>query len=200
MMRIITGKAKGVRLVTLPGDAVRPTTEMAKEGVFSAIQFDLAGKSFLDLFAGSGQMGLEAISRGAQSATFVDASEDALKVVRRNIEKTGFSLQSRVIRSEYGEYIKSASKRGQSFDFVFADPPYDKDLTAELIKRILKGGLVKPGGLLMVEGANEELDESKIPESVKETIESIKRYKFSKCYVYFVRTKGEEEKEWNGSL
>ena len=192
MMRIITGKAKGVRLATLEGDAVRPTTEMTKEGVFSAIQFDLAEKSFLDLFAGSGQMGLEALSRGASSCTFVDCSEDSLKVLRKNIEKTGFNLQTRVIRSEYGEYIKSASKRGQSFDFIFADPPYGKDLTAELIKRILRGGLLKKGGLLMVEGGI-ELDEADIPESVRETIESIKRYKFSKCYVYFVRTKKEEE-------
>ena len=84
-MRIITGKAKGVRLATLPGDAVRPTTEMAKEGIFSAIQFDLQNKTFLDLFAGSGQMGLEAVSRGASYATFVDCSEDSLKVVRKNI-------------------------------------------------------------------------------------------------------------------
>lgn len=193
MMRIITGKAKGVRLTTLSGDAVRPTTEMTKEGVFSAIQFDLAEKSFLDLFAGSGQMGLEAISRGASSCTFVDCSEDSLKILRKNVEKTGFLLQTRVIRSEYGEYIKSASKRGQSFDFVFADPPYDKDLTSELIKRIIRGGLVKDGGLLMVEGAGAELDESKIPESVMEKIESIKRYKFSKCFVYFVRVKKGEE-------
>ncbi len=192
-MRIITGKAKGVKLVTLPGDDVRPTTEMSKEGIFSAIQFDLAGKSFLDLFAGSGQMGLEAISRGASGCTFVDCSEDSLKIVRRNIEKTGFGEQCRVIRSEYGEYIKSASKRGQSFDFVFADPPYGKDLTDELIKRILRAGLVKPGGLLMVEGANESLRDEKIPESLKEEIESIKRYKFSKCYVWFVRLKGERE-------
>lgn len=193
MMRIITGKAKGVRLYTLPGDAVRPTTEMAKEGIFSAIQFDLAGKSFLDLFAGSGQMGLEAISRGAASATFVDCSDDSLKIVRKNVEKTGFASQSRVIRSEYGEFIKAASKKGQSFDYIFCDPPYDKDLTAELIKRILRGGLVKPGGLLMVEGANAELEEDKIPDAVKEGIESIKQYKFSKCYVYFVRVKGGEE-------
>jgi len=193
MMRIITGKAKGVRLYTLPGDAVRPTTEMAKEGIFSAIQFDLAGKTFLDLFAGSGQMGLEAISRGAASCTFVDCSEDSLKTVRKNIEKTGFSSQSRVIRSEYGEYIKAASKRGQNFDYIFCDPPYDKDLSAELIKRILRGGLLKPGGLLMVEGANDTLQEDKIPEAVMETVESIKQYKFSKCYVYFVRTKGQEE-------
>ncbi len=192
-MRIITGKAKGVRLVTLPGDAVRPTTEMAKEGVFSAIQFDLAGKSFLDLFAGSGQMGLEAISRGASSCTFVDCSEDSLKIVRKNIEKTGFQIESKVIRSEYGEFIKSAAKRGLRFDYIFADPPYDKDLTDELIKRILRAELVKPGGLLMVEGANAELREDKIPESVMNQIESIKKYKFSKCFVYFVRVKGEAE-------
>ena len=99
MMRIITGKAKGVRLATLAGDSVRPTTEMAKEGIFSAIQFDLAEKSFLDLFAGSGQMGLEALSRGAKSATFVDASEDSIKIIRKNVEKTGMNLQSKVIRS-----------------------------------------------------------------------------------------------------
>ena len=191
MMRIITGKAKGVRLATLPGDAVRPTTEMAKEGIFSAIQFDLAGKSFLDLFAGSGQMGLEAISRGASTATFVDCSEDSLKIVRKNIEKTGFTAQSRVVRSEYGEYIKGAAKRGQVFDFVFCDPPYDKDLTAELIKRILRAGLVKPGGLLMVEGASPELDGDKIPEAVLESIANLKQYKFGKSYVTFVRLKEE---------
>lgn len=191
-MRIITGKAKGVRLATLPGEAVRPTTEMAKEGIFSAIQFDLAEKSFLDLFAGSGQMGLEAISRGAGSATFVDCSEDSLKVVRKNIEKTRFSLQSKVIRSEYGEFIKSAGKRGMKFDFIFSDPPYEKDLTAELIKRIFRAELLKEGGLLMVETAAESFEEDKIPGEVKEQIESIKQYKFSKCYVYFVRKKREE--------
>lgn len=188
-MRIITGKAKGVRLNTLPGDAVRPTTEMAKEGIFSAIQFDLAEKSFLDLFAGSGQMGLEAISRGAKSATFVDCSDDSLKVVRKNIEKTGFSSQSKVIRSEYGEFIKSAGKKGMRFDFIFADPPYEKDLTPELIKRLVRAELVNPGGLMMLETASDAPDFEKVPEGVQEKIESIKQYKFSKCYVYFIKMK-----------
>lgn len=192
MMRIITGKAKGVRLATLAGDSVRPTTEMAKEGIFSAIQFDLAEKSFLDLFAGSGQMGLEALSRGAKSATFVDASEDSIKIIRKNVEKTGMNLQSKVIRSEYGEFIKSAGKRGMKFDFIFADPPYEKDLTPELIKRLVKAELVNPGGLMMLETAADSLDESKIPEGVRERIEGIKQYKFSKCYVYFIKMKEEE--------
>ena len=193
MMRIITGKAKGVRLATLSGDAVRPTTEMAKEGIFSAIQFDLAGKSFLDLFAGSGQMGLEALSRGAVSCSFVDCSEDSLSIVRKNIEKTGFAQQSRVIRSEYGEFIKSASKKGLSFDYIFADPPYEKDLTPELIKRLIRADMVKPGGLLMLETAADSWEEEKVPPEVWKKIASVKQYKFSKCYVYFVRIKGEEE-------
>ena len=189
MMRIITGKAKGMRLISVPGDGVRPTTEMAKEGVFSAIQFDLADKTFLDLFAGSGQMGLEAISRGARSCTFVDCSEDSLKAVRKNIKKTGFQLQSKVVRSEYGEFIKSAGKKGLRFDFVYADPPYAKDLTVELIKRLVRADLLNPGGLMMLETASDVLDETKIPESVREKIGSVKRYKFSKCYVYFVKIK-----------
>ncbi len=192
-MRIITGKAKGVRLNTLPGDAVRPTTEMAKEGIFSAIQFDLAEKSFLDLFAGSGQMGLEAISRGAKNATFVDCSDDSLKVVRKNIEKTGFASQAKVIRSEYGEFIKSAGKKGMKFDFIFADPPYEKDLTPELIKRLIRADLVKPGGLMMLETAADAPDFEKVPEGVREKIESIKQYKFSKCYVYFIKMKEDAE-------
>ena len=137
-------------------------------------------------------MGLEAISRGAKSAVFVDASEDSLKVVRKNVEKTGFGMQTKVIRSEYGEFIKSAGKRGMKFDFIFADPPYDKDLTAELVKRLVRADLLNPGGLMMLETAADSLDESKIPEGVREKLESIKQYKFSKCYVYFVKMKEEE--------
>lgn len=191
-MRIITGSARGTRLFSPIGDEVRPTTEMAKEGVFSAIQFDLEGRSFLDLFAGSGQMGLEALSRGAREAVFVDCSEDSLKVLRKNIEKTGLGDRSRVVRSEYGEYIKSASRREQKFDFVYADPPYGKDLGPELVKRILRADLVKPGGVLMVETDREELDTSSTPREVLDRIEGVKRYKFSKCYVFFVRVKREE--------
>ncbi len=191
-MRIITGSARGTRLYSPVGDDVRPTTEMTKEGVFSAIQFDLEGRTFLDLFAGSGQMGLEALSRGAREATFVDCSEDSLKILRKNTEKTKLADRSRVIRSEYGEFIKSASRRGQSFDFAYVDPPYGKDLGPELVKRVLRAGLIKPGGILMVETDREELDTASIPAEVMEQIEGIKRYKFSKCFVFFVRVKREE--------
>ncbi|MGN1048588.1 MAG: RsmD family RNA methyltransferase, partial [Eubacteriales bacterium] len=88
MMRIITGSAKGVRLATLDGENTRPTTERAKEAVFSMLQFDIEGRRVLDLFAGSGQMGLEALSRGAASAVMVDHAKAAVEIIHKNIEKT----------------------------------------------------------------------------------------------------------------
>lgn len=192
-MRIITGTAKGTRLFTPAGDDVRPTTEMAKEGVFSAIQFDLEGAVFLDLFAGSGQMGLEALSRGAAEATFVDSSEASIALVRKNAEKCRMTPRCRIVRSEYGEFIKSVSRRGKKYDFIFADPPYGKDLAPELFKRVIKADLVKPGGLLILETGNPELDMEKVPEEVRERVAGIKSYRFSKSIFFFIRLKGEEE-------
>ena len=90
MMRIITGSAKGKKLVSLEGDATRPTSERIKEAIFSSIQFDLEGRRVLDLFAGSGQMGLEALSRGASKATFIDLSREAMDIVKQNAKTTGF--------------------------------------------------------------------------------------------------------------
>lgn len=191
-MRIITGSAKGVHLYSPQGDAVRPTTEMTKEGVFSAIQFELYDKEFLDLFCGSGQMGLEALSRGAASATFVDCSEDSLAVTRKNAEKTKLGPKCKIVRAEYGEYIKACMKRKKQFDMIFADAPYGKDLAPELVKRIFRADMLRSGGLLMVETANPELDTVKIPDEVMAQIAEIKPYKFSKCFVYFVRRKNTE--------
>ena len=97
-MRIITGKAKGIILKTPAGEATRPTAERVKEAVFSMLQFDIEGRSVLDLFAGSGQMGLEALSRGAQEATFVDKSKEAIKLIKENIEKTRLSDNATVFQ------------------------------------------------------------------------------------------------------
>ena len=96
MMRIITGKARGIKLATLEGENTRPTSERAKEAVFSMLQFEIEGRAVLDLFAGSGQMGLEAVSRGAESAVFVDKSKDAIAIIGKNIEKTKLSDSCRV--------------------------------------------------------------------------------------------------------
>ena len=105
-MRVITGKARGTRLVTVSGnDIVRPTGEKAKEGIFSSIQFDIEGRRILDLFAGSGQLGIEALSRGAKSAVFVDISDVSLKAVRENLTKTGLNAFAEVIKADYSSYL-----------------------------------------------------------------------------------------------
>lgn len=181
-MRIITGSAKGMTLFSPKGDQVRPTTEMAKEGMFSSIQFDIEGARVLDLFSGSGQLGLEALSRGAAFAVFVDASQDSINLTRQNVVKTGFSDKSRIIRSEYGEYIKNAGKQGEKFDFVFVDPPYGKELIPEIVKRLLKNEVLNEGAVLLCETDNGEVELDKT-----EGIASVKKYKYGKTFVYMVR-------------
>lgn len=157
MMRIITGSARGVRLETLPGDEVtRPTTERVKEAVFSAIQFELEGRRVLDLFGGSGQMGLEALSRGAASCMFVDASPEAIALIKRNAEKTHLSDRSRYLISDYRNYLRKARTR-EKFDVVFIDPPYAMRAQAEALRRLLDGDLCNPGCLFVCEGAEEDV-------------------------------------------
>lgn len=122
-MRVITGTAKGRRLETLEGEDVRPTTERIKEAVFSIIQFEIMGHTFLDLFAGSGQMGIEAISRGASSAYFVDASKKSLDVVKKNISSVKFDKEAKVFAMDYRSFL---SMNTVEFDIAFLDPPYKK--------------------------------------------------------------------------
>ena len=122
MMRIITGTARGVRLDTLPGENTRPTSERAKEAIFSMLQFELRSACVLDLFAGSGQMGLEALSRGAKEAVFCDASREAVKIVEKNLIKTRLALQGEVLCMDYERALQGMRKR-KIFDLVFLDPP-----------------------------------------------------------------------------
>ena len=128
-MRIIAGMARRRVLETLPGDDVtRPTGERVKEGLFSAIQFELDGRHVLDLFCGSGQLALEALSRGAESAVMIDDNVSAVEVIKTNAKNTGLMKQCRISRMDYSEYLKSAAAKGEKFDLVFLDPPYAKDV------------------------------------------------------------------------
>ncbi|MDD4700064.1 MAG: 16S rRNA (guanine(966)-N(2))-methyltransferase RsmD [Oscillospiraceae bacterium] len=120
-MRVITGSARGKHLETLTGVAVRPTSELVKEAIFSIIQFDIEGRRFLDLFAGSGQIGIEALSRGAESATFIDAATESLDIVRRNLKSTGLEKQAVVFKSDYSSYLTNCKSK---YDIAFIDPPY----------------------------------------------------------------------------
>ena len=153
-MRIITGTARGRRLSAPEGRDVRPTPERVKEGLFSALQFDIEGRRVLDLFAGSGQLGLEALSRGARSAVFVDSSDESVKNVRKNIELTGFTDKAQVFLSDYAAF--AASSR-DIFDIAFLDPPYSAGLLMPALKAVLP--LMSDYGVIVCEHPPEIIPE-----------------------------------------
>ena len=183
-MRIITGTARGKALKTLEGDATRPTAEKVKEAVFSAIQFEIEGRSFLDLFAGSGQMGLEALSRGALRATFIDASAEAMAVVKENARKTGFFERSHFLVSDYRSYIRKAAGR-DIFGIIFIDPPYAEHCAGDAIERILKAELAGGGALFIAESEEEDIFDGH--ENIKERFEIVKHKKYGRTYITILR-------------
>lgn len=132
-MRVITGTARGRRLITLEGDDVRPTTEKVKEALFSIIQFEIEGRRVLDLFAGSGQLGIEALSRGAKNAVFVDSSKRSVEIVRRNLEATGFTKSAVVLQTDAIAFLKT---RAEKYDIAFLDPPYRTGLLEKALESI----------------------------------------------------------------
>ncbi|MBQ8356375.1 MAG: 16S rRNA (guanine(966)-N(2))-methyltransferase RsmD [Clostridia bacterium] len=149
MMRIITGSARGTHLYTLAGDATRPTSERAKEALFSMLQQKPHGARVLDLFAGSGQLGLEALSRGAAAAVFVDGSREAAEIVRRNAEKTHLLSQAKIETSDALSYLKVC--REASFDLCFLDPPYAAGLLPQCLSLLLSRKLLAPGAIVVTE-------------------------------------------------
>ena len=147
-MRVITGKARGVVLKTPNGMATRPTADRVKEALFSIIQFDIPTAKVLDLFAGSGQLGIEALSRDASSAVFIDEREDACRLVRENLRRTKLESQGRVIRSDYKAYLRSCREK---FDIIFLDPPYKEDFLENALKTITEIDILQTNGIIVTE-------------------------------------------------
>ena len=147
-MRVITGKARGVQLKTPDGMLTRPTTDRVKEALFSIINFDIPGANVLDLFGGTGQLGIEALSRGAKSATFVDAREDACKLIKENLRRTKLDADAKVLRSDYLDYLKRCR---EAYDIIFLDPPYAEVFLENALKRITEIDILHSGGIIVAE-------------------------------------------------
>ena len=144
-MRVITGSARGRRLITLEGDdIVRPTAERVKEALFSIIQFDIEGRNILDLFAGSGQLGIEALSRGAERVVFVDASRKSIDVINKNLKACGFTVG--VVQSDSLAYL---ARCGEKFDIALLDPPYASGLLEKALEPTAR--VMNPGGVIICE-------------------------------------------------
>lgn len=154
MMRIVAGTRRGKKLNTLPGEDTRPTLERLKMALFSAIQFELADRYVLDLFAGSGQLGLEALSRGAARCWFNDSNPAAIQVVRRNISDCNFENHAKVTCIDYKVCVKMIERESERPSLVFLDPPYHKGYCADAIA--LLAPLLPQGALVAAETAADE--------------------------------------------
>lgn len=147
-MRVITGKARGVQLKTPEGLLTRPTADKVKEALFSIIQFEIPGAAVLDLFGGTGQLGIEALSRGADSAVFVDAREEACKLIRENLKRTRLEDKAKVIRSDYLAYL---GRCRETFDIILLDPPYAEVFLENSLNRITEIDILHSGGIIVTE-------------------------------------------------
>ncbi|MBQ8359284.1 MAG: 16S rRNA (guanine(966)-N(2))-methyltransferase RsmD [Oscillospiraceae bacterium] len=147
-MRVITGKARGVVLKTPDGLATRPTTDRVKEALFNIIQFDIPTAKVLDLFGGTGQLGIEALSREAKSAVFVDEREDACRLIRENLKRTKLEPYGRVVRSDYMAYLKTSTDK---FDIILLDPPYAEVFLENSLKMITEIDILQSGGIIVTE-------------------------------------------------
>jgi 16S rRNA (guanine(966)-N(2))-methyltransferase RsmD len=140
---------RGRRLETPSGFEVRPTSDHVKESIFNIIQFQVPGARALDLFSGTGQLGIEAISRGAQEVVFADNAEQALFLTRRNAESVGASERARFVRTDALRYLENTDKG--SFDIVFLDPPYDTTLLEDALRRIIEFDILRESGIIICE-------------------------------------------------
>ena len=147
-MRVITGTARGVQLKTPDGQTTRPTADRVKEALFSIIQFDIPGSTVLDLFGGTGQLGIEALSRGAKNAVFVDAGDAACRLIKENLKRTKLEQHGRVIRSDYLDFLSHTSEQ---FDIVFLDPPYAEVFLENALKKITEIDILRSGGIMIAE-------------------------------------------------
>ena len=178
-MRVISGSARGRRLKELPGMDTRPTTDQVKESIFNIIQFDVEGRRVLDLFAGTGQMGIEALSRGAAHATFVDLAPAAAKIVRENVELTRFTDVSKVVQSDWRGFLSSCREK---FDLIFLDPPYKTDMLENAMQAIAAIDILSEHGIMICESP---LDK-KLPE-LAAPYEKGKEYRYGKIKVTLYR-------------
>lgn len=178
-MRIITGSARGRRLITLEGASVRPTPERVKEALFSILQFQMEGRRVLDLFAGSGQLGIEALSRGAKEAVFVDAGKEPVSVVTKNLESTGLTDRAQVMHMDFSAFLL---RRNEPFDIAFLDPPYRTGLLERALPMV--AAVMNPGGTIICEHPSDE----KLPETAGDFIKE-KDYRYGKILLTLYRHK-----------
>ena len=152
-MRVISGSARGTKLKTLSGDdIIRPTTDRVKESLFNILQFSIYDSVVLDIFCGSGSLGIEALSRGAESCDFVDSNLQSLKIAEHNIKATHLESKSNLVKSDYQSFLASTTKK---YDIIFADPPYAAGFLKNLLKSISESKNLADDGIIAFETSSD---------------------------------------------
>lgn len=154
-MRVISGKARGAKLRSVPGQSTRPTADRVKEALFNILGPSVRGSSFLDLFAGNGGIGLEALSREAREVVWIDSSSACTAMIRANLEKTHLA-GGEIFTNDVFRAIVQLDKAGRQFDFVFLDPPYERGFVAKVLAQLAATKILKSDGLVVVEAGKKE--------------------------------------------
>lgn len=178
-LRVISGSARGKKLISTEGFGVRPTLDRVKESLFNMIAFDVPEASVLDLFCGSGALGIEALSRGAASCVFVDKSSDSIAVTKQNLSGTRLFDRATTVLVDSLEFLKTT---GQTFDIIFVDPPYQAQLYGAVLQEIAKRQLLASDGIIILESA--ESDPPDIPASL---FSQVREKKYGKVKIFLIK-------------
>lgn len=183
-MRIIGGRARGTKLNTLKGENTRPTLDRVKESLFNIIQTEITNSIFLDLFSGSGAIGLEAVSRGAKKSILCDKSKDAIGIIKKNIEKTHLEKYVEYYQLSFEELLNSKIK--EKVDIVYIDPPYKTDYVYKSLEILIENRILKPDSLIIIETD----EEKRIIEQIKNLkVDVIDQRKYGRAYLIFLKEK-----------
>lgn len=185
-MRVISGTARGTKLESIDDINTRPTLDRVKESLFNMIQNRIDGSMVLDLFAGSGAIGIEFISRGCQKVYFCDKSKQAVKMIEKNLTRTKFLDKSEIFNEDYINVLTKLSNKKIKFDFVYIDPPYKNNLAADSIAKILTLDLLKKDGSIIVETDEKERD---LKEIEKLQVEVYDLRKYGRAWLIFLNRK-----------
>jgi 16S rRNA (guanine(966)-N(2))-methyltransferase RsmD len=193
-MRVIAGEKRGTLLLEPHNNNIRPTTDKVKGALFNMLQFDICDTVFLDLFSGSGSIAIEALSRGAKKAIIIENNEDSLKLIKKNILKTGYNEKAEIIHSDVINWLQQQKKETCQYDFVFMDPPYNgKELIDQCLKLISQTAILKEKSKLIVEHDIKAI----VPEEIKD-LKRVKQKKYGRCILSIFMKEG--HKNENSSI
>ena len=183
-MRIISGKARGTKLYTLEGENTRPTLDRVKESIFNIIQNEIEGAKVLDLFAGSGAIGLEFLSRGAEKAVLCDKSKEAINIIKKNVEKTHFQNNVQIYNTDFETCLEKV--KNEQFDIIYLDPPYDTQYIKKSLEKIKQINIAKEECLIIIETDDEERIEKEIQNL---DIKIVDKRKYGRATIIFLSLK-----------